>query len=524
MKIQNITHNELIPAHFNLAKALLDRNASDPEKTLFIEKNRITSYACLLKYVQQLSQWLQIKNIQPEQRIILLLPDCLEFVVVFLGAIWSGILPVMINEAAKDKDIEYMILNSRAKLVITYGKWQHLQSIENLASIPFVLIDDNYLFNLLEPLERNITAQNTHRDEPCFWVYTSGSTGAPKAVIHAHYSPIVACENYGKQVLKITEKDRVYSAACLAFSYGLGVALYMPMYFGATAILSSTNNAFEFYNIIETYRPTLFFAIPHIYALMFAVKDSVHKDFSSLRLCISAGEQLPKSLWHKWTTEFALPLCEGIGTTESMHIFISNQIDDCTPGSSGKQVPGYSIRLVDEQGDDVAVNEVGALEVTGEGFFLGYWNRLTETKNYLSANTLKTGDKFYCDANGNYYYVGRKDQLFKINGMWILPNEIEDVLLQHKMISDAAVIPAAGTIEDTIVIYAFIVISDKNLDKNLIIPNIRKFLIKHLPKAKIPKKIIITDKIPRTSTGKINRKLLIDSIPFIKVNEYDKAG
>lgn len=494
-----------LPEQMNLAAHLLDNIPKEfLARTAYYCENKSITYKELILMVQKFSGLLKEINIQQEERVVILLPDCIEFVFGFLGVIWSGAVAVMINEAYALEDIQYILKDSRATKILTTQAWKNKLS-HNQKTFQWLLIDDPMFEAKLSNAVDIKTAAKVAREEAAFWVYTSGSTGRPKGVIHAHYSPIVAAENYGRHILKLNHNDKIYSAAPMAFSYGLGASIYFPLYFKVAVILCKTKSPFAHIKTINQFQPTVFFAVPHTYASIHALKEVAPLNTVSLRLCISAAEVLPVTLWKRWKKNYGISLCEGIGTTESTHIFISNREDDIVPGSSGKVVPGYSIRLINDHSVEVLPGEVGLLEISGEGFMRGYWNQLKQEQKILSGQRMLTGDLYRMDEAKNFYFVGRKDQLIKIKGMWILPAEIENVFLEHEWVEQAAVTIEKGLLEDTAEVVAYLKVRHKAEDALEIL---RQHLKRRLPKFKIPKKINFISEVPITATGKMNKQSL----------------
>ena len=280
---------------------------------------------------------------------------------------------------------------------------------------------------------------------------------------------------------------------------------------GGAAVLSDAPNAFDVIDDIHRYRPTIFHGIPALYAAMLAAHEITPLDVSSLRLCASAAEQLPSTIWHKWQETFGIKIYEGIGTTELLHIFLSNRPGECRPGSSGRPVPGYDVRVVDGNGLPVPPGEVGSLQVSGKSLMLGYWNRLRETREALYGETMLTGDKYLCDRDGYFCFMGRKDDFFKVNGQWVSPFEIEDVLLQHESVLDVAAVPESDGGEHLTQVVAYICLKSGFSESGQLEDSIRKFAKSHLPHFKAPKTIHFLSEVPRTSTGKIHRKALLNT-------------
>lgn len=504
--------SEQLPQVFNIAAYLIERNsaAGCSEKIAFYSQSETYTYAQVNSFVRRTAKLLSSVGLEIENRIAILLPDTPEFVFTFLGAIWLGAVPVPINTACSVDEIQYILQDSRAKILLTTQEWQEkLAPIESQFLRDVLLVDGNNPFvSLLAHQDELLPCAETSRDEPAFWLYTSGSTGRPKGVIHIHQSIVVCAERYGKTTLGLHTDDITYSVASMSFAYGLGNTLYMPMVVGAASVLSHANNAFDIISDIHRYQPTVFFGIPSVYAAILAVNEISPLDVFSLRLCVSAAEQLPKSIWQNWLKTYNHKICEGIGTTEFLHIFLSNCLGECKPGSSGRPVPGYNVEIVDENGMKCPPGEIGDLQVSGESLMLGYWNRLPQTRKAIFGNMMRTGDKYLHDTDGYFRFMGRDDDLFKVNGQWISPLEIEDVLHQHPQIFEVAVMPESDNGEQLTQVVAYVSLKPGQEPSPELEDSIRKFAKQQLPHFKAPKIVRFLENLPRTSTGKIHRSFL----------------
>jgi benzoate-CoA ligase family protein len=552
-----------LPKIFNVAAYFLESNltADRRDRIAFYCRDDTYTYAQVHSWVRRMAKLLAGLGLEREQRIAILLPDTPEFVFAFWGAIWLGAVPVPINTACTVADVQYILQDCRAKVLITDSSWleqlgsnfvpflhrrgsanessqsgsvsQRLKSplvmqsppawtnitIDDLLTEPdcesscrqqVVAVDgEQSLLSLLSQQDESMDWAQTDREEPAFWLYTSGSTGRPKGVIHLHQSMVVCAERYGKAVVGLRSDDIIYSVAKMPFAYGLGNTLYFPMSVGAAAILSDAGNAFDIIADFHTYRPTVFFGIPGVYAGILSVDEIAPLDASSLRLCLSAAEQLPPTIWHKWQGRYGIEIYEGIGTTELLHIFLSNRSGACRPGTSGRPVPGYEVQVVDEAGLPVADGEIGALQVSGESLMLGYWNRLSATRSALYGTTMRTGDKYVRDADGYFRFMGRNDDFFKVNGLWVSPFEVEDVLLQHQSILDAAVVPRIEPDGDLTQVIAYVSLKAEFQPSIELERSIRQTVKAQLPPFKVPKSIQFLETLPRTPTGKVHRQALL---------------
>ncbi len=497
---------------FNIAAYFLESNLTQgrSEKIAFYYQNQTYTYGQVNNFVRRSARLLANLGLEQENRIAILLPDSPEFVFTFWGAIWLGAIPVPINTTCSLDEIQYILQDSRAKLLLTTQEWQEKLAPIQSKYLHHVLLKDGesaYL-SLLTQQDELLPCAETSADEPAFWLYTSGSTGRPKGVIHLHQSMMVCAERYGRAILGLHQNDITYSVAKMPFAYGLGNTLYMPMAVGAATVLSDASNVFDIIADIQRYRPTILFGIPSVYAGILALTEIAPLDVSSLRLCASAAEQLPKSIWQQWLETYKHEICEGIGTTEFLHIFLSNQIGECKPGSSGRPIPGYDVEIIDDDGLPCPPGEIGNLQVTGESLMLGYWKRLQQTRKAIYGDTMRTGDKYLRDADGYFYFMGRNDDLFKVNGQWISPMEIEDILHQHPQILEVAVLPESSDAEQVTQIVTYISLKSGQIASAQIEMDIRRFARQNLPNFKAPKKVYFVEKLPRTATGKIHRRLL----------------
>jgi benzoate-CoA ligase family protein len=500
------------PDVFNIAAYLLESNLErgNGVKIAFCDRDKTYTYSQLSSLVRRSAKLLIELGVERENRVGILLPNRVESAIFFLGAIWLGAIPVPINPACSLAEINYILQDSRIKILLTERAWQEKLSPCSSDYLRQVLLIDGKqpFLSLLEDCSEITTCATTSPDEAAFWLYTSGSTGQPKGVIHAHQSVLVCVKQYAEAVLGLNEKDIFYSVANIAFAYGLGNSLYFPLAVGATSVLSDANNAFDIIDDIQRYRPTVFFGIPSVYAKILELKEIAALDSSSLRLCVSAAEQLPKSIWQEWTQVHGLEICEGIGTTEFLHIFLSNRLGESKPGSSGRPIPGYDIRVVNDRGLPCGDDEIGELEVRGESLMLGYWNQLQKTRQAIYGNMMRTGDKYKRDRDSFFWFMGRGDDLFKVNGQWISPLEIEGVLHQHQQVLEVAITPEYNGGDRLTEIVAYISLKSAQQPSIEIEKDIRQFAKQHLPHFKTPKQIYFVESLPRTSTGKIHRLLL----------------
>jgi benzoate-CoA ligase family protein len=509
-----------IPNVLNIAAYFVEGSASrgHSERIAFYYQDEAYTYRIVRSDVRRMATLLKRLGLHRESRMAIVLPDSPEFVYGFWGAIWMGAVPVPLNTACTVDDIQYMIQDCRAQVLLTTREWfEKLAPLNSEFLREVIFVDgEDALRSRLDQVTDESTPTPTMASEPAFWLYTSGSTSRPKGVIHIHSSMIVAAEQYGKDVLGLHENDVIYSIAKMPFAYGLGNTLYMTMAVGAASVLSDATNAFDIIQDLNHYQPTVLFGVPSTYASILAVQEIAPLEAKRLRLCLSAAEQLPVVIWKNWLQTYGYEICEGIGTTELLHIFLSNRPGDCQPGSSGFPVPGYEVELIDEDGYPVRQGEIGTLQVTGKSLMLGYWNRLEDTRKVIYGSSIRTGDQYRCDSEGFFWFMGRKDDLFKINAQWVSPFEIEDVLLQHESILDAAIVPHSEEANALPSVIAFVTLKGHYVASTELEDSICQFARSRLPHFKAPKTIHVLDKLPRTPTGKIHRKALNQQLTLVK--------
>jgi benzoate-CoA ligase len=383
-----------------------------------------------------------------EDRILLCLHDSIDFPTVFLGAIKAGVVPVAVNTLLTQGDYEYMVRDSRARVAVVSAAMLPLFAplLGAVAGLERILVSggnpagQDSLARLLAHAPASFTVAPTTCDDACFWLYSSGSTGAPKGTVHVHSSLVQTAELYARPVLGIEEADVVFSAAKLFFAYGLGNGLTFPMSVGATAVLMAERpTPAAVFARLRRHRPTIFYAVPTLYASMLASPELPRREEMRLRRCASAGEALPEQIGKRWTEHFGVDILDGIGSTEMLHIFLSNRPGDVRYGTTGKPVPGYRVRLVEEDGREVA-GELGELEIRGVTSAAYYWNNREKSRSTFIGGWTKSGDKYSVDADGFYAYGGRSDDMLTVSGIWVSPAEVEAALVSHDTVLEAAVV------------------------------------------------------------------------------------
>ena len=509
---------------FNATEFFVDRHLQEGRaNSVAIEcgDERVT-YAQLSERVNRFGAGLrETLGVRMEERVLLLLPDIPEFAYCFFGAIKIGAVPVPISTLLRPNEYEFFLCDTRARVAIVHETFAHL-----LLQIPrqrwsflhYVIVvgaaapGTIRFADFLRAHSDQPAAAPTCKDDAAFWLYSSGSTGSPKACIHLQQDMLIATEQYARHVLTISEADRFFSVAKLFFAYGLGNALYFPLAVGGTSILCSGRPSPQnVYAIIERHRPTLFFSVPSNFAALAEFRrhgsETSRKsdfDLSSIRLAISAGEALPAALCERFSKRFGIEILDGIGSTEALHIFISNFPGAVRPGSCGRIVAGCEARILDEHGQSVAQGEVGNLWLKSGATCAGYWNHRERTRQTIQGDWISTGDKFYQDADGYYWFVGRADDMLKVSGVWVSPAEIESVLLEHQAVAEVAVVALQDKDRLTKPV-AWVVLREGYSGGVEMAATLLDFVVARLPSYKRPRKLEFVSELPRTSTGKIRR-------------------
>jgi benzoate-CoA ligase family protein len=513
----------VLPDIFNAATHFVDRHVSEgrgAKVAIECGGERVT-YAQVAERVNRFGAALLGLGVQPEQRVALILQDTPAFAYSFFGAIKAGIVPVPLNTLWRARDYAHALGDSGARAVvisasllrefdaIARAQLPRLEHVIVVGSLPSAgalakegpgAIDFDQLLAAASPV---LDAAPTHKDAMAFWLYSSGSTGGPKGCVHLQHDMFVCAEAYAKGVLGMRESDRCFSAAKLFFAYGLGNALYMPFAVGATSILLPDPPAApRVYEIIATHKPTLFFSVPTNYGMLLAHDGDF--DLSGIRHAVSAGEALPEPLFRRFKERFGVEILDAIGSTECLHMFIANYPGRVRPGSSGQPVPGYEARILDESDRPVAVGEMGSLLIKGDSTCAYYWNQHEKTKQTIQGEWIRTGDKYYCDADGYYWYGGRSDDMLKAGGIWVSPVEIENVLIDHEAVLECAVIGR----EDGYGLskpFAYVVLKSQVTGSPELAAALQAFVRERLAEYKRLRGVEFVSELPKTATGKLQR-------------------
>ena len=507
------------PADFNFAQHLIASNAKRTGKTALIDDVGSLTYGELHDQIRRFAGGLKALGLKREERVLLLMQDSSDWVVAFLGALYVGVVPVAVNTLLTPDDYAFMLGNSRAQAVLVSGALlPTLQAALDLSKTEVAHIVVSRPAAALTPGQLNMAdfvAQNppalpapTLADEPAFWLYSSGSTGQPKGTVHSQGNLYWTAGLYGQGVLDLRESDTVFSAAKLFFAYGLGNVLTFPLSVGATVVLMAERPTPQatFKRMVD-HQPTVFYGAPTGYGGMLAQPDLPAPKAVALRLCSSAGEALPRDIAERWSSHFGCEIIDGIGSTEMLHVFLSNRPGDVRYGTTGKPVPGYDVQLRTEDGQVITGHdEIGDLYIQGPSSALMYWNNRSKTRDTFQGVWTKSGDKYTRDADGYYTYAGRNDDMLKVSGIYVSPFEVESTLVQHPAILEAAVIGKEDT-DGLTKTKAFIVLkSGQTLSQE----EVKAFVKERLAPYKYPRFIEFVAELPKTATGKIQRFKLRD--------------
>jgi benzoate-CoA ligase family protein len=501
---------------YNAAVELLARAPSvDGARVAYLDDRGSYRYSELRERVNAAGNALRAIGIEPEQRVLLVLLDTIDFPSLFLGAIKIGAVPVPVSTMLTPSDYAFFLRDSRARAVVvseSLAPALDAALTDRPPSLREVVVADATadtkharLDTLMARAATALDAAETTPDDVAFWLYSSGSTGAPKAAIHLHSHLLRTAELYAQPILGIRQQDVIYSAAKLFFAYGLGNALTFPLSVGATAILTAARaTPAHVARTLRTHQPTIFCGVPTLFASLLADPDVQSNGLSpALRISVSAGEALPRHLGEAWRARFGSDILDGIGSTELLHIFLSNRPDDLRYGTTGKPVPGYDVKQVDERGDPVRDGEEGALWVRGPTACAGYFHQRERSLATFHGPWTRTGDRYRRDEDGYYVYVGRSDDMLKVGGIWVSPFEVESAIATHPAVLEAAVVGAPDA-DGLIKPKAFVVLkanqSTEGLDREL-----KEHVKARLAPYKYPRWIELVAELPKTATGKIQR-------------------
>jgi benzoate-CoA ligase len=504
-----------IPRDYNAAHDLVERNlkAGRGPKLAYIDDAGRYTYAELAERVNRAASALVSLGLAMESRIMVALHDTIDFPSVFLGAIKAGIVPVAANTLLTTNDYKFMLEDSRARaLVVSEALLPVFAPIlESLPSLEHVIVSGasahghRRLADLMADAPAHFETAPTTCDDVCFWLYSSGSTGTPKGTVHIQSSLVYTAELYAKPILGIRESDLVFSAAKLFFAYGLGNGLTFPLSVGATTVLMAERpTPASVAKRLKEHKPTIFYGVPTLYAAMLASADLPKRDEVAMRVCTSAGEALPADIGRRWTEHFGVEILDGIGSTEMLHIFLSNRPGEVRYGTTGKPVPGYQIRLVDESGNDAKPGEIGELQISGPSSAIMYWNNRARSLSTFVGAWTRAGDKYSVDGDGYYVYGGRSDDMLKVSGIYVSPFEVEAALMTHPDVLEAAIVGVAD-VDELVKPKAYVVVKQGVVAGDDLKTRLQQHVKDRLAPYKYPRWIEFMNELPKTATGKIQR-------------------
>ena len=518
------------PEHFNMADYFLYHNLEEgrENKVCLYFNDRTFTYGEAARRSSATGNALRSLGVAIEDRVLIVLPDCPEFVWSWFGAARIGAAITMVNPLLPAEDYRYYLEYTRAKAAIIHQSLAQpfMEAAAEATYLRSILVvnDDHHA---LEPpndphhrvksfsFSEFVSAQpascepaDTHRDDIAIWLFTSGSTGRAKGAVHLQHDLPFNTEVFAKRTMGVNENDLTVSVPKLFFGYATGTNLLFPFAVGgATALFSERSTPEKLFEVIERYHPTILTTVPTMINGMLNVDNAAARDLSSIRFCYSAGEALPVELYHRWKETFGVEICDGIGSAEMFHIYITNRPGEVKPGSLGRIVEGYEAKIVDAEMHEVPAGEMGTLKIKGDSAALCYWNAHEKSKETFAGDWCTTGDQFHVDADGFYWYHGRTDDMLKVGGVFVAPAEIENCLLQHEAVLECAVIghdSGDGLVKPK----AFIVARDGNEPSAELAEDIKRFVKSKIAIYKYPRWIEFVRSLPKNDRGKIDRKLL----------------
>ncbi len=500
-----------LPERYNVGADLIERNlkAGRDAKVAIHTATGDVTYSDLFRLICGAARALLDLGVRREERVLIAGYDTPGWVAAFLGAIRIGAVPVPVNPLLqRSEDYDHYIDDSLARVVVVDANTEEKlkPAAGRAAHKPRMLRADQ-----VAPGDE-IAAAPTRKDDMAFWLYSSGSTGKPKAVVHLQHDIPYTCNTYAEQVLGITERDTTFSTTGLFHAYGFGNNLTFPYWVGASTVLhAGRHTPATVLETIEKRRPTLFFSAPTLYNAILNFEGAKSRDLSSIRHCVAAAEALPAEVWRRWKDAFGLTILDGVGSTEMLHIYCSNRLNDLRPGSSGKPVPGYELKILDDEGKPVADGEAGDLHVKGDSALALYWAQHEKSKRSILGEWFFTGDRYRVDADGFYWYEGRSDDMIKVSGLWVSPIEIESALLEHPAVAESAVVGIS--VDGFTKIKAFIIPRPDAITGDPLITELQEHCKSRLQRFQYPHLIEFVPELPKTVTGKIQRYKLRERTP-----------
>jgi len=505
-----------LPDRLNAASVFVDVHLEQgrADKTAILSGDDQITYRQLHETVNRMGNALVELGVRIEERVAILMPDSPEWVFAFFGAMKIGAVAVPMNTMLKPRDYEYLLNDSRSRVIIVHPSLlEKIQPIrDRLKFLKYVVVAGRAgpgqlaLGDLFHTASPQLGAFDTSKDDMAFWLYSSGTTGFPKGAIHLHHDMIVEADLYAQNVVGIKEDDVSFSVAKLFFAYGLGNGLYFPLRTGGTTILLPGRPAPEtVYETIDRHQPTVFYSVPTSYAaLLHLAEKTDRRSLGRTRMCVSAGEPLPKHLFDKWKERFGVEILDGIGSTEILHIFISNRPGAARAGSTGQIVPGYEAKIIDDDGQELPPRQVGTLLIKGDSIAAGYWNKHEQTKDTFRGEWINTHDKFLLDDDGYFWYAGRTDDMMKVSGQAVWPTDVEGILQGHPTVLESGVVGTADP-DGLIKPVAYVVLKDGHQGTPELAKELQDFVKKTSSPHKYPRAVCFVDALPKTATGKIKR-------------------
>ena len=500
-----------LPERYNVAADLLERNlnAGRKDKIAIYSAAKDVTYGELFELTCGAARALLELGVRREERVLIAGFDTPGWVASFLGAIRVGAVPVpVIPVLQHSEDYDHYIEDSMARVVVVDASTEERLkgAAGRAAHHPRVLRSDE-----LTP-GPELPAASTRKDDMAFWLYSSGSTGKPKAVVHLQHDIPYTCVTYAEQVLGITESDITFSTTGLFHAYGFGNNLTFPYWVGASTVLhAGRHTPATVLETIEKRRPTLFFSAPTLYNAILNFEGARQRDLASIRHCVAAAEALPAEVWRRWKDAFGLTILDGVGSTEMLHIYCSNRLDEVRPGSSGKPVPGYELKILDPEGHPVSSGEAGDLYVKGDSALALYWAQHEKSKRSIVGEWFFTGDRYRVDDEGFFWYEGRSDDMMKVSGLWVSPIEIESVLLEHAAVAESAVVGIS--VDGFTRIKAFVITKGDAMRDDVLVAELQEHCKSRLQRFQYPHMVEFVNELPKTVTGKIQRYKLRDPAP-----------
>jgi benzoate-CoA ligase len=492
-----------LPERYNVGADLLERNlnAGRANKVAIASAAKDVTYGQLFELTCGAAQQLRDLGVRREERVLIVGYDSPGWIAAFLGAVRLGAIPVPVNPLLqRSEDYDHFIDDSLARVIVVDANTEEKlkPAAARAAGAPRMLRSDE-----ISP-GPEVAAAPTRRDDMAFWLYSSGSTGKPKAVVHLQHDIPYTCVTYGQQVLGITERDITFSTTGLFHAYGFGNNLTIPYWVGASTVLhAGRSTPASTLDTIEKRRPTLFFSAPTLYNAILNFEGAKDRDLSSIRHCVAAAEALPAEVWRRWKDAFGLTILDGVGSTEMLHIYCSNRLDDLRPGSSGKPVPGYDLKILDEEGRPLPAGEAGDLYVKGDSALALYWAQHEKTKRSVLGEWFFTGDRYRMDGDGFYWHEGRSDDMIKVSGLWVSPIEIESVLMEHAAVAESAVVGI--DVDGFMKIKAFVITKGDLTADDALVAALQEHCKTRLQRFQFPHFIEFVPELPKTVTGKIQR-------------------